>query len=244
MRRGYIDHDKESVYFWAQKCACTTLFSTLVLTYGNGPNATYQKASQPHDECLRVIQQRGYRSAAITRNPYDRMISCYLNKFVSKSGVPFEDMNKFDGFARKHYQVAAKKNGLSRTINEMTFEIFLTTIARLMKYRTDSNLNTLNGHCDTQVPPAMTGYQYDTIVRMENFTEDYQVMCQKYGLTLVSEPRNATVYSDPSDEYLGGLAAHDLFHKPLSKRNFRSPATDSIISRLYRDDFRTFGYDI
>lgn len=243
-RRGYIDHEKSVVFFWSQKSGCTTFFSTMVRTYGNGPNSTYHRGSSPWQDCLEAINGKGYASAVICRNPYDRIISCYINKFVNKKGVPYTHPDQMDGFGRKMYRGAVAKYGIDPEANEMSFDLFLKMIARKMATRKDADLPTVNGHCDTQVPPAMLNFEYGDVVRMETFDADFAALCDKYSLTRVTEAKNATKYASGSSEYLGGLPAQELFSTPLSKVNFRSQDTDKRIASLYAVDFETFGYAV
>jgi hypothetical protein len=243
-RRGFVDHKKEVVYFWAQKCACTTLFATLVNTYGER-NKTYHRSSQPWNECLEIIEKKNYRSTMITRNPYDRTISCYLNKFVDgrvkgiSSLVERDDLESFSKALHREMQIIKGEKFLK---NVMTFEDFLTSISSLMSKREDPNENSVNGHWDTQIPPAALKFEYDHLVRMETFEEGFSELCREFDLKYNNAKKNATRYQRSDDAYLGNLQPADLLGKPFSKENFRNPTTDALIRELYATDFEMFKY--
>ena len=242
-RRGFIDHDKKAVYFWSPKSESTSLFKTLQRTYGPTDDVGRRGGSSHWASCLEVIEKQGYRSAAFVRNPYDRMISCYINEFVYQN-KPLVLVQDLRAPAHKHYQVAAGKNPIDLVWNEMSFDTFLNTIVRQMRAREDADASTIDGHWDTQIPPAMTGFEYDTTVRVENFAEDFAAFCREFELDDIGAAQNATPYEVNADGYLGDQPASQLMRRSVAQLNFRSRETDRRIAKWYADDFATLGYAV
>jgi hypothetical protein len=124
----------------------------------------------------------------------------------------------------------------------MTFQEFLATISWLMEQRQNPDDNTVDGHWDTQVPPAALSFEYDQVIDVSDLGRVLPALCAQYGLTHQAKAVNKTPYSGSSDKYLGTIPAHELAEVPVNKENFRSPETDLIIKNLYAVDYQKFGH--
>lgn len=240
-RRGFIDHKKGAVYFWSPKCACTTLFRALCNTYGNDQRY-YHRASKPWDECRKIIDAEGYRSSAIVRNPYERTISCYFNKFIWRQGQALMNVSDLEGFSKNLHGEMQSLFAVESQDNIMTFERFLATIENLMAKRVDPNKNTINPHWDTQVPPAAVDFDFDFVIHMESFADEFDNFCAEFGLKSDRKVYNGTPYDQSSQEYFGDRPVAKVIDYPFAMDNFRSEKTDSLIRDLYQIDFSKFGY--
>jgi len=91
-----IIHDKKLIFFWSPKCGCTTLKSILVI-YFNIENTIKYKHVHCNEELGIKINKRNknkidiyknYDIVMLIRNPYKRLVSGFLNKYVSTEVLP------------------------------------------------------------------------------------------------------------------------------------------------------------
>ncbi len=239
-RRGYVCEETKTVFFWSQKTACTLLFRALRKTYGAGVK-TYHNESRPWRECVLLIKN-GYRSAVISRHPERRITSCFLNKFVVYKGCGILQRDDMEGFSRKLFDKHLEIHGGDAVRNDITFEQFLQTIEVMHAARKDPNKNSINGHWDTQIPPAMHDFKYDILARIEDFPESMKNLCQETGLSYTDEKANSTKVEASQIGYLGNVPARVLSTIPCKHNDLLSEASIEKIRRIYADDYKVFGY--
>jgi hypothetical protein len=246
-RRGFVDIHSHTVFFWSQKAACMTLFRTLAAAYGEGTrNIHFIRRSKPWQECLQLIHTEGYRSVVIARHPVLRAISCYLNKFCIYRDRPLTRRAQLEVFAQALHDRFCTGRGLQTDANVMSFEEFLATIATLFAERPDANAPSVNGHWDTQVPPAMVdaGFRYDRVVHVEQLNTEFAALCAELGLPFDASAVNATPIRPPAADagYLGRTEARNVATGPFDHAGFLSQAVIDRVSGLYAPDFAMFGY--
>jgi len=245
LRRGYVHHGLRTVFFWAQKSACTTLFNTLTKNFGE-TNKHYHRSSLPWKECLNIISSENYRSVAIVRNPADRIISAYVNKLVTHKDEFLKTLDDLTDAARKLHEEFCLLERKKIDRNVMTFEDFLRTVEHLHKSRKNPNRNTVNGHWDTQAPPRMQtiGFRADRIIRVENFQEEFGKLCEELGMEYKGSHRNKTQQNDTGIKlaYIGNIPADELSAYNLSKSAFLNAENARKIHDLYKCDYEIFGY--
>lgn len=246
-RRGYIDAHTRTVFFWSQKAACTTLFRTLSAAYGEDTrNIHFIRRSKPWQDCLPLIRSEGYRSVVIARHPVLRAVSCYLNKFCIYRDLPLTRRGQLEIFAQALHDRYCTLNGLRTGENLMTFEDFLEIVSVLFAERPDANAPNVNGHWDTQVPPAMVemGFRYDRVVHVENLNAEFAALCSEFGLPFDALAVNVTPVRPPSDgtPYLGRTPARAVALGQFDHAGFLSPQVIQRVSDLYAPDFAMFGY--
>lgn len=237
-RRGFVDRKSGTVFFWSQKCACTTLFRTIGRTYGM-TNKQVLTRSLPFYQCREIINAEGLRSVILKRDPADRIISCYLNKFVF-ARKPLREVDDLERIAYKLLVEKAKRFGGDASTNSMTFEDFLRTVQWEMDHRTAPDENSVNGHWDTQIPPSALDFEYDHIIDIREMNEVFGPLCQDLGLDYRRDRANRTPYTEGVDGYLGDRPAGEIAGEPVGRRNFRRPLTERLIRYLYAVDFARF----
>jgi len=147
----------------------------------NGTRSIYQhlnkklelEAQHPSNVYFAPWFYRKYFKFAMVRNPWDRLVSCWLNKVV--------EANYF-GFSPLHH-------------NEMqSFEKFVAYLKKL-------DVENCNRHLKLQ--SRLINLQHvDFIGRMERFTQDFTEICVKLGIDLpAGEAQNQSVGRRHYHEY-------------------------------------------
>ncbi len=239
-RRGFIDEQTNTVFFWAQKCGCTSIFEYLSDTYGQ-PRRFFHRNSGDFAACSQAIAENGYNSVVVKRDPIDRAISCFVDKFVFRE-EPLLTPSHLASFTQPLYgQYTELFNGETER-NTITFEQYLKTVDAAMDARVDPNDNaTINGHWDTQVPPAALDFEYDKVFDVSEMSTGFKNYCDEIGIACSGSAENKSTYGESSDEYLGDVPAYELATTLVNKKNFRSPETDRFIRYLYAIDYVKFG---
>ena len=245
--RGYIDHDRKTVFFWSQKAACTTLFRVLADNMKTPPakKKFFHTASVPYWHCRPLIEGQGYRSVIVVRHPTIRAISAFFNKFVIYRRQPLLGRGDLESFAQDLHDAFVARTGAPPEANTMSFEDYLDTVEELLAHRPAPG-HPVNGHWDTQAPEALVRdrrFSYDHIVHVERFDAEMHDLGRRIGLNVASKPENATPLATGHDGYLGGVPAARVTEHAFGYENFLLPRTINQIARIYDVDFRAFGYD-
>lgn len=249
--RGYIDDTRKVVFFWSQKAACTTLFNILADNIPERPTHKkfFHTHSQPHQICLKAIQQQGYQSVILARHPVTRVISAYFNKFCLYNGTQLRSRADLEPFAQALHDRFCDRLGIRTQNNVMHFGQFLDTIADLHAAR-PSPTTPVNGHWDTQVPPFLAkramsgaGFAYDHVLHVENFEPEMTALATQLDLTFQPRAMNRTKVTEQG--HTGSLVQMQARHvadHAFGYRNFITPQTLAQIADIYAPDFALFGY--
>ncbi|WP_297772734.1 sulfotransferase family 2 domain-containing protein [uncultured Roseovarius sp.] len=246
--RGFIDDDSETVFFWSQKAACTTLFNFLADNMPERPtNKRYfHTHSQPYPHCISAIHNRGYRSVILARHPVNRIISAYFNKFCVYRGKRLLARTDLEPFAQDLHDLYCRRTGAPADENSMSFEQFLDTVAALHAARPGPR-HPVNGHWETQVPPfhANLELQYDVVVHVERLDAEMAALAKDIGMRFDSRAMNRTDLTEtPVIGYLGQVPAKDVGRLEFGYENFIAPLTLKRIHALYAVDFKVLGYPL
>lgn len=246
--RGIVDHERETVFFWSQKAACTTFFALLGQNRTPRPESkqVFLHLSLPWADCRHYLSDRHYRSVIVARHPLSRLISAYLNKFVVHYGRPLRHHLGLEPFARDMHLDICAAAGRDPTVNRTSFDEFLAAVARDHAARPDP-WTPVNGHWDTQVPPPLAawGYRYDRVVCVERLDVELAALARDLNLQWDGTALNRTDYADPAQagaDYLGHLGADMLHSRPYTAANFVSDATIATAWALHAGDYDVFGY--
>jgi hypothetical protein len=246
--RGYIHDPSETVFFWSQKAACTTLFNVLADNMDPRPAAKnhFHRNSVPYMKCIAAIQERGFRAAILVRHPVTRCISAYFNKFCLYRDKPLKRRSDLEPFAQDLHDLYCDRTGADREINGMSFEAFLETVAAAFAQRPKPHLP-VNGHWDTQFPAFMAkdGFRYDHVLRVETFDTDMADLAPRIGLRFTPRQLNKTALPKTRyPGYLGQVPGHQVADYAFGYQNFISPQNLEKIRDLYQVDFDLFDYPL
>jgi|GEM_PF-5235025 len=175
--RPLVCPDLKLLYYNVPKAASSTVRRYLIehgypdrrppqLTHNHIQHFQFPRATQPE---ARQLIAEGYRSFAVVRNPYERIVSCYFDKIVGAGA----NIGPSAGFVRYNQL-------LGRQIfrNEMTFPEFIRIIRRIPDFAADAHFR-----CQRTFLPLQGGrVALDCIIQMEHFTEQFPAFLSSAAL--------------------------------------------------------------
>ena len=181
---------------------------------------------QPPEAITRLLNDSF--SFVFVRNPWDRLVSCFLDKFVKSSND--------EGYWRKCRFDIARANGQDH--RNITFRHFVHYLAA------DPQHLVKDEHWRPQAF-FLGQVDFDFVGRFETFAEDVRRLQQTLGVDLPVpvtgvNPRQA-IQGDFADMPRDGLAAMDAYP---GYTQFYTPDLIDAVGDLYRGDVERFGYDV
>jgi hypothetical protein len=217
----YVVHDQRRfVYFVVQKVACSSV-KTALLPLFDLRAAPFEKNWKDGTRAIRVHrlfdasdyqvdrsemlgrldgEYRNYFKFAFVRNPWDRLVSCYSNKFA--------DRGKGLGGPQKREEAFPPS---------MTFTEFVEAVHATPDEEANPHFRSQHTVvCGPDGEPMA-----DFVGRFENLREDFRTVAEKIGAPelelphrLKSRHRGSRPYTDFYDERLKGLA-HKRYEKDI-----------------------------
>ena len=227
-RHAFVLPQQKLVVFWAPKAACSTLaeviaFSVLskdVLEAWNfdlgGPRLLLEKQGFLYDgkSARALASAHNYRTVAIIRDPYDRLISAFLNKFVVKNDRPIRAYSDMEPFAFRFIQDNYLALELEQPPDQnshwrgLTFRQFVSVICDVID-ASDEDQRHLNQHWNTQIPDGLEidGYSFNqvyTLMTIDSFFREFQILT---GVRIDIPNRNSSSYQDDASKNLCDINA-------------------------------------
>lgn len=183
------------------------------------------------EEISQIWQDNTYFKFAIVRNPWNRLVSAYLNKFMQTSPKPFTlEVIK---------AVYDRQNLTPDYDRSITFKQFI-------HYLVITEDKLLNGHWKPQYL-FLGNNKFDFIGKFENLARDFQYIKQKLNLELDLEWANKTektgnmdALKNYADYYPDSL--RQLEQMPNYK-SFYTPDLVELVRERYRNDVEMFDYE-
>ncbi len=220
----WINNEKEIILIFSPKSAC----SSLHLGFIRNISKIYDKKNpiKLATEYKLVGNNiytgipKNYTIFWGTRNPFDRIISCYFNKFILYKGKRL-NKNNLEGFSK----VFLRQIGID--YDNLTFNKFLFGIQDLI-----SKKKFINPHFNTQVNlenyNKIKNYPNLVVFDINNTPEIFG----KYKANVTEKPINP-VFKDLCD-----VKAKDLKLEELVKKNFMNSI--DLIKKIYKVDYEIF----
>lgn len=213
------------VYFAVDKVANSSiknsLFEIEYASVGKTAITLYDKRCSPllspyqlPIEMLRdVLNSGNYFRFAFVRNPYSRLLSCYLDRILTASSKPRRQINAF-----------LKRQG--QEFEQVTFEQFIKAICA-------QTSNQQNSHWRSQTDDILHGeVNFDFIGKFETLWPDMAVVSSRVWGELKPEMANKDVNKSPRATNAGEKL-----------REYYSPELAALVSERFRGDFEAFGYE-
>lgn len=235
-----VDDRYKVLFCYIPKVACTNLKRVFLLLTGKmnatDPMAlkaadvhlTYDKYltyldSFPEDEARRKLSD--YKKIIMVREPFERLLSAYRNKFTEKS--PYFHKRFGRKIIRKY-----RKNALQTDIekgNNVKFPEFVNYITDPVTMETEG----LNEHWDlysSLCQPCLINY--DFIGKYETLDDDIEYFMHDLGIdSFIKFPKRSAAYKkkrtkDTFDQFFSNISATNL----------------AKLWKIYRQDYKLFSY--
>lgn len=233
---AYIVNDK-TLIFWTPKCACTSLLN--IINQINGTkHERYAKGLFKRVELNNVNLVANYKKIFLMRNPYHRLLSAFINKFIYHPQIGFLDtFTKLEGFSQ-NLIIREKHNFFENNMyNGITFNEFVDLISKYYN---------INDHWNYQKKFNMT---FDYIVHVENLEEELKNVFRELGIStdfMIPCENKSTYIDNCIDIDLSDVKSVDIIKNHMNdikKTNFLNTSNKEKIYKTYRTDFLTGNYD-
>ena len=247
-KRFLINHNYKFIYCPIPKVACSSFKRIVFALEGvkidsqhldlvHARAKQYSLRNYPYDTAKKLLHSNEYFRFAIVRNPWDRLISAYLDKFVSCQELIPRFVNEF---VRSYYRSCGIKPDINKSI---TFRQFIEHIKN-----TDDDL--LDVHFKPQYL-FLANTKFDFIGRFENMSEDYQKIKERLNLTVELPWSNKVARGASSREMIKsqGFFADSYPEEIRAMKSYPSAQdlfTDDLLEDVrlrYEKDITTFGYE-
>jgi len=168
--------DQKAVYFIIPKVACTSLKMAIAKQLGM-TNVTPHMVHRTEFESIPLkAANKGYNhyfKFGFVRNPWDRLVSCYLNKINADKNYTNQPYNNY-------------VKGVSRAINHlgkfyagMSFKEFAEEVCKIDDKDCDDHIK--SQHCFIYDSKNCDLY-INFIGKFENLKEDFEYVCNRIGI--------------------------------------------------------------
>lgn len=181
----FVDHRRKFVYIAIPKVACTSIKETLFFSE-NSASVEYNNYMKIHKELSSNSvhnlsnNEKVFFKFAFVRNPFDRLISCYLDKVIK----PKQHNDKYYFDTRYSRLLLKSLSGISLKPS-MSFPDFVKCVSRTPDWLADGHFRSQHHFFQSQpIKP-------DFIGKFESINEDWQILIKKNGFPKLTH-RNAT----------------------------------------------------
>lgn len=188
---GFVSHKHKFVYYPVPKAACTTLKSFLIKVDNieRGPSVHLTNIPVLSFSEIRSPLYKNYFHFTFIRNPYDRLLSCYMDKVLCPASSDLTDRWFINGENRTFLNQYGKLG-----FSKMSFDDFVRFVTKIS-----------DKHCNPHFAPQHSLLDLDSlnfIGRLENFDQDFFHVKEKLSLSDNIKPeRLMTTKHDPYRTY-------------------------------------------
>ncbi len=212
------------LYFAVDKVANSSvknaLFAIEYAPVGKTAVTLYDERSSPllspyqlDDDLLRTVLNSGnYFRFTFVRNPFTRLLSCYLDRICTQTSNPRRYLNRY----LKSHNISAE---------EVTFEVFIRAIC-------EQASPVQNSHWRVQYDDVLfERIDYDYVGKFETLWTDMAFVSDKIWGSVRPEMSDSSVNKSPKITNAGSRLAE-----------FYTPELVELVVKRYEQDFRAFGY--
>ena len=248
--QAYISHKNKLIVFWSPKCASSAIFKWFSYSFVNYQISRRMLSKLGYSssgiDAQKYIINDKYTSVFVTRNPYTRIVSSFLNKFYVKNLKPILLYDQLEPFARLFIDQYNHFNNLPNKALDLNFFEFL----RYLKYCLDNKIH-VDHHWDTQVPRnPIFCIKPDFILKQENLRYDLIKLNNFLGIdNFIPDLINITSYNEKYSESAKILSKKSTLHChenriALNYNNLLSSDCCNLILNIFKKDFLFFDYPL
>jgi hypothetical protein len=218
------------------KVACSSLKLWLLEVLGDRPAKPFnehvevQRHSLRHyrgSAAMRVLRDHRYFAFTFVRNPWARVVSAYLNKFLTVNRTSRPVLEQI------------RRVPANQVVADVSFREFIASLAR-------SNPRKFDEHWRPQ-HLFVSSNRFDFIGRFENLTADFATVQERLQIATPLPHFNPTPYASQWDgsEMVADFTPTDLQRQGAFPhyRQFYTPQLRDLVARIYAADIERFGYD-
>lgn len=256
-RQAYILEDHALVVFWTPKAACTTVAHEIASSIlgkrkqdkpstGQGDRAWLKENGfwRSGMAAKAACETRGFRSIGLIRDPYDRLISAYLNKFVRRPRGDIRSVTDLEPFARSFYlnaflpSVPASVGG-DGAFRGLSFREFVLTVCRKIEER-GLEEPMLDHHWNTQIPFSFLeqAFKYDELFGLPSADAFFERLGELTGSAMKNSKHNRTKYVEQNDRPLQDmLSIHLIGMQNIDSNSFGDAGLRDTVRRAFDVDY-------
>lgn len=228
------EHHKYA-YVETPKVACSTIkYYLQLLEYDGDRSKVYFNVHVREKSPIRRVNELNYSESQIAqllsgpeyfrftfvRNPYTRILSCYLEKIVQRS------------YTNRFVQHETKKRGTDNRFAMLGIEVDADiSFVEFLQAVKKQSIKDMDIHWMRQVDilGTLNGFKYDFIGRFEHFDADFSRVLERLGA--------------PADWYQSIENRQLTVTKAKEKLlEYYTPEAISLVQEIYAEDFARFGY--
>ncbi|WND03220.1 sulfotransferase family 2 domain-containing protein [Temperatibacter marinus] len=253
IKNAYIDRVHKILFFWSPKVACTSIanwFLWQVLSESTRATLDLSISSDARvllKEHMFLLDSRDlkrqdlsdYKKIAFVRNPYDRAVSAFCNKFIfnrEKFLTTFDDLEEF---AQDIYTLTADR---SKAYAGLSFLQFLENVKNQIAAG-----HPVDHHWAPQQRVSICAAQYDYIFPIEEMAKANHMINDLIGKETEIKNFNKMTYAEQEglfDGPVSQLSSLEIAMKGVTpdKKYFLNSETKNLIVEIYKNDFIDLGY--
>jgi hypothetical protein len=234
-----VNHERKLIYCPIAKVACSSIKRWFLALAGEQipDDTSIHKAARRHRlrehsaiTALQSLRDPRYFKFAFVRNPWSRLVSAYLNKFLRVNSCSTR-------FAEEMSRGSPPRD--EKGLVQVTFAQFVQHLAASKPARYDIHWRPqylyLTGHC------------FDFVGRFERLSDDFADLQQKLGTSAPLARCKTTRYAAENQqmEIVADLKPSELVARgPLPDyRWFYTPALRELARQIYEPDIRLGNYE-
>lgn len=222
----FIDAREGRIVSTSYKVMYTTLRGSAQLEFINADR---------HHELLKLLAGAAVRGkrpdlVLLARNPYDRVVSFFCDKFGSHPKAHAEPGFCWQECQRVFWPYMALDAGAScaSVAESMLGTCFQEFVSMLGRYFRDTGLDSVEPH----LAPQYLSLQW--VLRAGRFRIGVPFAPRLYRVVRIEDENALRAIHDPADRQ--NATSHGAY------REYLDPGTFAVVNELYREDFRRLGY--
>ena len=248
LRNVLVNKEKKYAIIWHSKCACTTI--TDIFSLVNGINFDKQNSKLSLSWVYNKYRYNAYLQnieiISFVRNPYERLLSSYVDKHVYKNDsiyLTLEEYNKFiinnDDTIYDLCNYLLKGNVISQHFTSITEHNNIVPYYKALKKNYVKIEDNLNKHLYNFLKPYHSNIDFESLDILNYYTNTIlykkeQTKTHNSDVVLIKKLKHFTPY-----EWLDYLSKYNLSYKDIIETD---KELKNLIYTIYEKDFLELNY--